>query len=81
VLAAAGKTTNPKDLARVLRRFGVPRTTYLAWLERWQELGTVDDARLGRPPARVRSIVREEVERGLEKWLGTPHPDDESDPA
>lgn len=70
VLAAAGKAKTPKELSRVLRRFGVARNTYHAWLERWTQEGTVEDRPMGRPPARVRTIVREEIERGFDKWMG-----------
>ena len=54
-----------EEIAKVLTRYDVPRSTYLAWQRRYEETGSVDDRRRGRPPGELRTIIREEIERGL----------------
>lgn len=72
VLRACEQAQGVEARTAVLEKFGVPRTTYLAWRKRWVESGSADEQERGRPPARVREIIREEIERGLTAWLGAP---------
>jgi len=69
VLLACERASDP-EVARILAKNRIPRTTYLSWKKRRAETGQSGAGSRGRPPSRIRSVVREEVDRGLRAYLG-----------
>jgi transposase-like protein len=57
------------ELLAILERVGVPRTTFQYWWTCREKKGENDHKKRGRPPAEIRQIVRQEVERGLSRWF------------